>query len=371
MDRITIDSLRLNNFRNYENLHCSFNEHINVITGLNGAGKTSILDAIYYLSNGKSFFSHLDSYIYKKGDRFFNIHSSHRIGNEKYEISVLSSVEKGKQILVDDSSVKSLSEFVGRFPAFMIAPKDILILIESSVERRKLIDRTISHVDKLYLTHLLLYNKLLKLRNAALKNFLKRGHSDSLMLDAFDKKMEEPARYIYEKRSSYTTSIGPIINDYYFKLASGKENISLTYKSKLHIKSFEELMNESRQKDFLTGKTNEGIHRDDLSIFLDDLDIRKIGSQGQLKSAIIAIKIAQVEWVKSIKDIAPLILLDDIFDKLDRARVENLINICANELNAQIFISDTDANRVIDGLSEMGLEHKHLHVDNAKIISDV
>ena len=341
-----------------------------MITGLNGAGKTSILDAIYYLSNGKSYFSHLDSYIYRKGTDYFNINGEFIISDETYQSMIKSSKQTGKQILVDDKQMKTIADHIGRFPAFMIAPKDILILVESSSERRKLIDKTISQVDRMYLKCLLDYNKILKQRNAALKSFQKSVKWDHLILDAFDQNMEEPARYIHEKRKEYLETIGPMLENYYSRLASNSEAIRIEYKSKLLSDNLSDLLRNSRQKDMIMGKTHEGVHRDDLIIYLDGLDIRRIGSQGQLKSAIIAMKISQLEWVKANTEKAPIILLDDIFDKLDQQRVEKLIDICARELDAQIFISDTEEERVCHSLKSLGLEYKHLAIENAVIIDE-
>lgn len=370
MDRIQIKSLRLNNFRNYINLSCQFNQHNNVITGLNGAGKTSVLDAIYYLSNGKSYHSHLDAYIYRKGETYFFLEGQYNIGDDEYNVQIQSSRDKPKVIKQDDKVMKSMADFVGNFPAFMIAPKDILILIESSVERRRLVDKTISQVDKFYFNHLVNYNKLLKQRNAALKQFLKQGRPDYLMIEALDSKMAEPASYIYETRCQYVKAISPIVNKLYAMISSESEELLLTYKSKLHKYNFLELAKTSQQRDLVMGKTHEGIHRDDLDIQLNGMDIRKIGSQGQLKTAIIAIKLAQVEWVKNNTEKSPLILLDDIFDKLDAMRVENLIDICANQLNAQIFISDTEADRVTRSLEQLELEYKHIKIVEGEIIDE-
>ncbi len=370
LDRIQIKSLRLNNFRNYSGLECSFNEHINVITGLNGAGKTSILDAIYYLSNAKSYHAHLDSYIYKQGSDYFFLQGLYLLDDEKYEIEIQSSRSKAKQLKLDDKLMKSMAEFVGRFPAFMIAPKDILILVESSVERRRLIDKTISQVDKFYFKSLLAYNKLLKQRNAALKSFLKSGRVDHLILDALDAKMIEHANTIHNTRKDYIKAISPIANAIYNRISSNSEDVTIEYKSKLSDTDFEQLCKDSRMRDLATGKSNEGIHRDDLILKLNGMDIRKTGSQGQLKTAIIAIKLAQVEWVKSALDRVPIILLDDIFDKLDNTRVENLLDICASELNAQIFISDTEADRIVNSLKKLNLQFTHFNIQNGELIDE-
>jgi len=366
LDRIQLKRLRLNNFRNYEQLQCSFNEHINVITGLNGVGKTSILDAVYYLCNGRSYHAHLDSYIYRKGTNFFFLEAELEKGDDQFVVNLRSSEDKGKQIKLDDKVLKSIGDLVGRFPAFMIAPKDILILVESSVERRRLVDKTISQVDSFYLKSLMSYNKLLKQRNAALKGFLKSGRSDRLIIDALDARMVEPAAYICAKRQEYVDAIAPVSNRLYGQMSSGSETIRISYKSKLLDKSYLELAEASRKRDFIMGKTHEGIHRDDLRIFMDDMDIRKTGSQGQLKSAIIAIKLAQIDWVKELTQASPIILLDDIFDKLDKSRVEKLIDICANSLNAQIFITDTEADRVATSLRHLSLEYLHYKINEGK-----
>lgn len=369
MDHIQINSLRLNNFRNYSHLDILFNQQINLVTGLNGAGKTSILDAVYYLANGKSYFSHLDGHIYKRGENFFRLEASFSIADSKYQLTVQSSDSRPKQIQIDEKAVKAIVEHIGRFPAFMIAPKDILILIDSSVERRRLIDKTISQVDKTYLKQLLNYNKLLKQRNAALKGFLKISRRDELIIDAFDNKLFEPAKYIYEKRKAYIQAITPIVNAHYSKLSSDREKIDLTYKSKLYSSEYTALMQASREKDYVMGKTHEGIHKDDLRISLGGHDIRKIGSQGQLKSAIIAIKLAQAEWVRDNISKVPILLLDDIFDKLDKERVRNLIDICSRQLQAQFFITDTDEERITAILDVMQLDYTHFKIENGSLVN--
>lgn len=366
MERIRIDLLRINSFRNYEILNCSFHKHINVITGLNGAGKTSILDAIYYLSNGKSYFTHLDSVLYKKGDSFFNLKGEMYVEDERFPLMIKSS-SKGKEIKVDDKIIKSITEYYGRFPSYMIAPKDILILVESSIERRKLIDKTLSQVDKVYFNHLITYNKLLKQRNIALKSFLKNKKADKLLIEALNVKMYGPSKYIYEKRKSYVENIMPIVNKFYNLISTERENVNIEYKTKLHNQSLEYLFVESAARDYIMGKTHEGNHRDDLSIKLNGNDIRKFGSQGQLKSAIIAIKLAQIEWVKSQTGCIPILLLDDIFDKLDKERVFTFVKLCAEELEAQVFITDTDADRVVKTLDELKLNYRHFVVEEGKL----
>jgi len=366
LERIRIELLRINSFRNYETVNISLHNHINVITGLNGAGKTSILDAIYYLSNGKSYFTHLDSVLYKKGSDFFNLRGDMFIEEESYPL-MISSSRKGKDIKVDDKVIKSIAEYYGRFPCFMIAPKDILILVESSIERRKLINKTLSQVDRIYFKNLIIYNKLLKQRNVALKSFLKSGRRDKLLIEALNSKMIEPANYIYNKRNEYVSSIIPIVEDFYNQIATEKEKVSIVYKSKLHEYQLDVLFAETESRDYIMGKTHEGIHRDDLTIKLNGYDIKKFGSQGQLKSAIISIKLAQIEWVKKQTDIVPILLLDDIFDKLDKERVHTFVKLCAERLKSQIFITDTDADRVVETLKKLKLDFEHYIIEEGKI----
>ncbi|MBT8231186.1 MAG: DNA replication and repair protein RecF [Bacteroidia bacterium] len=368
MKRIRIDLLRINGFRNYENLKTNFHSHINVITGLNGAGKTSIIDSIYYLSNGRSYFTHLDSVLYKRDTDFFNLNADIFIEEDLYEIGISSSA-KNKSIKVDDVVVKSIAEFYGRYPSLMIAPKDILILLDSSIERRKLIDKTISKVDKVYFKNLLIHNKLLKQRNSALKGFLKSGRRDTLLIEALNQKMVEPTEYIYKKRSEYLNDIAPIINKFYALIASDREEVSIAYKTKLAENDLLQLFKDSEQRDYAMAKTYEGIHRDDLIIKLDDKEIKKFGSQGQLKSAIISIKLAQLEWVKNQTSRIPILLLDDIFDKLDKSRVFTFLKLCAEDLNSQIFITDTDEDRVVSALKKLNLDYNHYIIEQGQIVA--
>lgn len=344
-------------------LHSEFN----VFTGLNGAGKTSILDAMYYVTNGKSYFSSQDKYLYRYGSDYFRIEAKITHGSETYITELSSAANKKKQIKCDDKIMPSILDYYGRFPSFMIAPKDIMILIESSAERRKLVDRTLSQVDAVYFECLLKYNKLLKQRNAALKSFIKSRQTDHLLLDTLDDKMASPAQVIYETRAQYLEELGPIFSKYYSEISASREDISIGYKSQLSSDSFSALRKNSRLKDVVTGKTNDGIHRDDLLFWLGEHELRKYGSQGQLKSSIIALKLAQIDWVRLKSGKSPILLLDDIFDKLDMERVNKLIDICHNRMGSQICVTDTDGKRMSEVLNNLNLNYTHFNVENGKI----
>ena len=366
MKHIEIELLRLANFRNYNKLDIGIKSGFNVITGLNGAGKTTILDAIYYLCNGKSYFTHLDKHIYKTGTNFFRLEGHYQKGNRKHLSVIKSSITTKKSIELNEKKLKSLSELMGHIPAFIIAPKDILILIDSSIERRKVTDRTISHSDKTYLLHLLNYNKLLKQRNAYLKDINKKGLSDSVFLESLNEGLIVPAKYIHQSRIQYVKDIGPIVNKVYADISGQSEEITISYKSQLNETSLRELLDVNLRKDMALAKTSAGIHRDDLEIFIEGKPIKKYASQGQLKSAVIALKLAQMQWIEALAETTPILLLDDVFDKLDLKRVERLLNL-VNRGKAQVIITDTDNDRVINSLNKLKISQNHYIIENGKV----
>jgi len=214
LQNIELEFLSLVNYRNYNAIELSFDPKLQVITGLNGAGKTTILDAIFYICNGKSYFTHLDRHIYRTETDFFRITSKLKIDDEYFHSKLTSQANHKKKYLLNEKKIDSMAELVGRFPAFMIAPRDILILMESSIERRKVMDRTISLSDRVYLNHLLNYNRILKQRNAFLKEANKKGIKDNILLESLDKGLVEPSEYISSKRAEYLESIGPDVTRY-------------------------------------------------------------------------------------------------------------------------------------------------------------
>jgi len=368
LDRIRIELLGIRQYRNYESLEIQLHNDFNIITGLNGAGKTSILDAIYYLTNGKSYFSYQDQFLYLHGTSSFILKGKILSGDDKYDIDIKSAAGTKKKINVDDKSIESIIEYVGRFPSFMIAPKDILILVESSIERRKVMNRTLSQVDRTYFRFLLQYNKLLKQRNAALKRMREIGKRDDLLLESINSNMIEPANYIFQTRRQYVAKIGPLLQKYYETLSNGAEIVRVNYKSHLLEADMLGLLEQSADRDYYTTKTSKGIHKDDLEITINDVPIKKYASQGQLKSAIIALKLSQLLYVRNITNKMPILLLDDIFDKLDTERVEKFIHICHDELQAQVFITDTDENRVEERLKKLNIDYKGYHIKDGQLI---
>ncbi len=366
MKDIKIQFLKITNFRNYSNLSIELNPSFNLITGLNGAGKTSILEAVYYLSTGKSYFTHQDKFVYKNGEDFFRIEGLFNDGND-VKIEIVSSVKQKKSYKIDQNAIKSILELLGRMPSFIIAPKDIQILMDSSIERRKVIDRTIAQSSREYLLNLMQYNKLLSQRNAYLKNCFKTRKRDALLLQSLDTGLIQPANLIYKHRSEFIDEIKPIFQKLYNDLSGSNEVVSIEYRSHLKSEDMSMLLFNSLDRDYITGKSNVGIHRDDLIFTIQDTPIKKYASQGQLKTAVIAIKLAQLMWFKNISGKNPILLLDDIFDKLDESRVYKVLDICNNELNTQVIITDTQEERVKSKLDELNIEFNHYTITNGSL----
>lgn len=336
---------------------------MNLITGLNGVGKTTILDIIYYLGNGRSYFTIQDKQLYKHGHEHFRIEGRYKSPEEDRHVKVISELSKKKKVSINDKQSVLLADLIGLFPTFMIAPKDIRILTESSIERRRLMDKTISLSDNIYLKDLILYNKLLKQRNTMLKENLSRRSLNTALLESIDERMHEPAMRIHEKRKLYSSNILPHVMKAYEIISEKREEISLDYSSSLHEHDLKSLFKLNNRNDTYAGRTTDGIHKDDLDIKLNDTPIKKFASQGQLKSTIIAIKLGQMKWLRGASDGTSILLLDDIFDKLDQSRVESLIKFINDVDSYQVFISDTNSNRVAEILESNSIGFKHLEIE--------
>ncbi len=357
-----MELIKVFRYRNYEEAKFEFHPRVNLITGLNGVGKTTILDIIYYLANGRSYFTMQDKQLYKHGHEHFRIEGSYQTQDSSRQVKVISELNKKKKVSIDDKNSVLLSDLIGLSPTFMIAPKDIRILTESSTERRRLMDKTISLSDPQYLKDLILYNKLLKQRNTMLKENLSRRSLNMQLLESIDERMHDPAMNICEKRQGYTSNILPHVMASYEVISEKREEIQMDYISSLQDTDLKSLLTQNRRTDIYAGRTTDGIHKDDLDIKLNNTSIKKFASQGQLKSTIIAIKLGQMKWLRSSSDDLSILLLDDVFDKLDQSRVESLINFIDREDAFQVFISDTNSNRVAEILGSNEIEFKHLQI---------
>lgn len=347
-----IDQLILTNFKNYEKEKFHFSPRVNCLVGRNGMGKTNLLDAIYYLCMGKSYFIPNDRHLALHGTDFFRL-EGHFLREEKSE-RIVAKVLPGKQKELERNAVAyhKLSEHVGLLPIVIIIPDDTLLATEGSEERRRFLDNTICQLDPLYLRRLIQYQKVLRQRNAALKQMADAGRFQESLLEVYDRQLQEPGQYIHEKRRDFTDTFNPILAEVYRLISGGAETARCRYRSALEKEpDLSALLRQNREKDRVLQRTAQGLHRDDLVFYLDDHPLKNFASQGQLKSYILALKLAQYELIRQQKNQRPLLLLDDIFDKLDQHRVEQLLSLLMEGDFGQIFITDTDEKRVSSMLS--------------------
>lgn len=363
-----LKQLKFTNFKNYEEGEMEFSPKINCFIGNNGVGKTNILDSIYYLSFCKSYFNQIDSQNIRHTQDFFAIHGlyvSQNGGSDK--IQCLLKPNKKKSFRRNDKDYNRLADHIGLIPLVMISPYDRDLINNHSDVRRKYLDGVISQFDGIYLNNLLQYNKALQQRNALLKQFAEQGYFDQSLLEMWNSKMVELGSEIYHKRQKFVEEFIPIFQKYFKMISQDKEEVSLKYESQLSERSFDELLEGSMEKDRVVRYTSVGIHKDDLVFTIGGYPIKKYGSQGQQKSYVIAIKLAQFEFMKQIKKQKPILLLDDIFDKLDDERVEQIVKLVNEDEFGQVFITDTQRERVEHIFKNNSMDHKIFKIANQKI----
>jgi len=349
--------ISLTGYKNYQTKTFDFTERIVGICGMNGKGKTNLLDAINYLCFTKSYFSKSDTLNIHFGEEGFRLQGE--LQNESQEnktqkiVCIYRSSQK-KEFYLDDVAYEKFSQHIGRFPCVMIAPDDIGMITGGSEERRKFLDTLISQVDEEYLQQLIAYNKILAQRNSFLKNEAQAGRFDFALLETFDQQLVPPADYIHRIRVDFSKKIFPLVKTFYKNISGEKEEIFLEYSSMQNENNLDELLIASRQKDRLTQRTNVGIHKDDLIFFLNQNVFKTIASQGQRKSLLFACKLAEFEILQHAKGYAPVLLLDDVFEKLDEERIHNLLKYVCAQNDGQVFITDTHAVRLQEALSQFG-----------------
>lgn len=334
-----IRKLHLTNFKNHEKKVFSFQEKMLAFVGLNGVGKTNILDSIYFLCLGKSYFNTSDKFCIKQDEAFFRLEMN--IENSQFEKVVVTFEKfKKKLIAVDDVKHEKNSLHVGIFPAVMLTPDDNIMILGGSEERRRFVDMTLAQISQEYLQKLLRYNATLKQRNA----YLKMNHDkaiDKNLLSIYDKELVSNAAIIFEFRKKFIEQIQEYFEKSFQFLASKNEGFTLKYKSDLYSDSMQNLLSKSQEKDMFLGRTSVGIHKDDLIFSMKDEALKDFASQGQQKTFLLALKLTQFNFLKAQLNKVPLFIIDDIFDKLDPERSKNLIQFLDKE-QGQVFISNTD-----------------------------
>ncbi|MEL6974738.1 MAG: DNA replication/repair protein RecF [Bacteroidota bacterium] len=341
-----LNRLSLVNYKNFDSFELAFDPVINCLVGNNGVGKTTVLDAIYHLAFGKSYFNPVSTQNVKYDADFFVIEGEFT-KNERTE-KVTCSFKKGMKKIIkrNGKAYEKFSEHIGFLPLVIISPADRDLIVEGSDTRRKFMDGVISQSDKAYLKDLIRYNKVLTQRNSLLKYFVVNNTFDADTLSVYNGQMDELGHRIHEKRLAFILDFNPIFEKQYAHItANSKENITLTYQSHLHEGKLESLLQNAVNRDRALQYTSVGIHKDDLLFQINDHPIKKFGSQGQQKSFLIALKLAQFHFVKQQAKTTPILLLDDIFDKLDENRVAQIVSLVNNEEFGQLFITDTHPER--------------------------
>jgi len=347
-----LNKIIISDFRNIELQELEFSPNVNCISGNNGEGKTNLLDAIYYMSMTKSAFSASDRFSLRYGADEFSISAVYDMENGVKSRFALKMTSRGeKKVKRDDKPYSRVSEHVGVLPVVMVSPSDVSMVSESGEERRRFVNSVLSQMDRMYMTSLQQYNRLLLQRN----RMLKEECPDRTLLEVVDMKMSSLASMIYEARKRFVEELGPVVADYYKALSGDSEHVDIRYETELAEKSLESLFAETFEKDRILKHTTSGIHRDDFIFLMDGHNIRRYGSQGQQKSFLVSLKFAQYEIMKNKYGFAPLLLLDDVFDKLDMSRISNLLEMVASKDFGQIFITDSNKVRmssIVDGITK-------------------
>ena len=363
-----LQQLSILNFKNYTEAELTFSEGVNAFTGNNGAGKTNLLDAIHYLSLCKSYFNAIDSQQIKQGADFFMINGVFE-RNELPEMVACSVKRTQKKIFKrNKKDYPRLADHIGLFPLVMVSPYDVSIIMEGSEERRKFVDNVISQTDNHYLDELIVYNKVLANRNALLKTIADTGRFDPTLLEILDDQLVASGNLIFEKRRSFMESFTGIFNKYYQFLTEDAEQVQLVYESQLLNNNFTDLLKKTTEKDRILERTTAGIHRDDLQFSIHGMPLKKFGSQGQQKSFLIALKLAQYNYLQQQKGFKPLLLLDDIFDKLDEHRITKLMQLVSQHEFGQVFITDASVNRVTQIFERISVEVKIFKVNQGEVM---
>jgi DNA replication and repair protein RecF len=342
---LKLHNISLTHFKNYEASDITFEQNVVGICGLNGKGKTNLLDAVYYCCFTKSYFSPTDNLNIRFDKQGFRLQAMFSRQEQQQEVICINRGGNKKELYLNDVPYEKFSKHIGFLPVVMIAPDDIGLITAGSEGRRKYIDTVMSQVDASYLQHLITYNKVLQQRNSLLKNFSSHGDATTL-LEILDAQLIVPAKVIFEKRKIFLQQLVPLVVRFYHDIAANAETVTLQYTSQLQEQDMQSLLLQSRQKDLVLQRSNAGIHKDDIGFQLNGQVFKNIASQGQRKSLLFALKLAEYEVLKSNKGFSPLLLLDDVFEKLDDSRMKNLLHWVCNENEGQVFITDTHRGRL-------------------------
>lgn len=362
-----LKSLSIIDYKNIEEAQMAFCPKLNCFLGDNGAGKTNLLDAIYYLSFTKSFFNAVDTMNIRYEKEFFMIRGLYDRSGQEETVSAGFKANHKKQFKLNKDLYKRLSDHIGTFPLVMVSPSDSTLITGGGEERRRFVDGVIAQYDKAFLESFLRYNRVLIQRNTLLKQFAETRRFDPETLAMYDDQLATYGQHVLEGRKSFIERIIPVFQYFYEYVSGGREQVALTYDSTIGPEGFQQALESSRSRDLQLQYTTLGPHRDDLSLLLGEHPMKKTGSQGQNKTYLIALKFAQFEFMKTQSGMKPILLLDDIFDKLDSKRVGKILELVSDNQFGQIFITDTNQEHLDNILKQMNTEHLIFSIANGTI----
>jgi DNA replication and repair protein RecF len=360
-----LEKLYALNFKNYHEIDVTLDPRMNVFVGKNGSGKTNLLDAIYYLSFTKSALSSADTHSVRHGENFFMVKGSFATaGAHEVTISFQSGVKK--TCLEDGNEYDRFNHHIGKYPVVLITPDDTAIIKEGSEVRRKFFDGMLAQLDPKYLEDLLSYQHALKQRNALLKLFFDTGKQDAVVLQVYDERLISTGTYIHQRRKELMQEFGVVFKSFFKGIVQEDEHTEIVYQSQLTHETFEHGLTAGRGRDLMLQRTSFGIHKDDFEFKIGGGDIKRLGSQGQQKSFVISLKLAQHKTIEMYKGFKPMLLLDDIFDKLDDDRIGRLVTILQGDIG-QVFITDARPHRTKELMDTIGIQGKVFLVEKGMV----
>ncbi|MBQ4366986.1 MAG: DNA replication and repair protein RecF [Muribaculaceae bacterium] len=361
-----LNSLQILNYKNIAEARLDFSPKVNCLIGNNGMGKTNVLDAIYYLSMCKSHMNQADSSVIMHDAPFMMLQGHYTRRGVDEDITI--SLQRGKRKVVrrGGKEYQRLSQHIGMLPIVMIAPLDWDLIRGGGEERRRLMDTIISQSDKDYLEALIRYNKAVEHRNSMIRNEMR----DPLLYETVEQVMCDCATRIHSTRARWVERFTPIFMEYYRAVAGDGEIVHMTYESHLNNATMLDVLNACRERDMILGYTTRGVHRDDIDLLLGDHPMRRTGSQGQCKTYTIALRLAQFDFIKAESTTTPILLLDDIFDRLDAHRVERIIDVVSSDRFGQIFITDTNRTHLDEIIRRQSGDYRMMTVANGEVIPD-